>query len=748
MDESLNLVRDLALIFISAGIITLIFRALKQPLILGYIVAGFLVGPHFGLFPGLTNPENVEQWSEIGIIFLLFALGLEFSFKKLLKVGSSALITAGTIFAGMFVTGMLIGGAMGWSHMERIFLGGMLSMSSTTIIIKAFDDLGLKNKPFTNIVFGTLVVEDLLAVVLMVLLSTMAVSKQFAGGEMVMALLKLLFFLVLWFVVGMYLIPTLFKKGRRVMNEEMLVILSVGLCFGMVALATAAGFSSALGAFVMGSLLAETLEGERISHSIKSIKDLFGAIFFVSVGMMVDPAIIAQYWKPILILIAAVVIGIPLFATSGVLMAGQGLHSAVRSGFSMAQIGEFAFIIASLGKSLGVMADYIYPVVVAVSVITTFTTPYFIKLSEPFYGFISRKLPPKLFESLSEVRATSRSKASESQWRQLIKAYLVRMIPYNVMLVAVLFASNMFLDPFASEHFSHINPLLLKLICAAITLLVMTPFLYGMVTAAGKYKALYDGIWASSSAAGRGPLIAMSALKIFLAVSFVMAVVSHYFKPGLGIVILIAAIAAAIFILLRIFNKRTSTLESRFLENMRQKEEYQRQAAPVTTTIREKMDGHDICVENLKVSSDFKYAGKQLKDIPLRRDYGVNIVKITRGSNIINIPSASEYLSPADDILVVGTKTQVDAFKQSLQEDLALNTSGRSAVDVESFILTPTSLLAGKSLKMVDMRNSGCMLIGIERGQETYMNPEPDMVMQEGDVVWLVGEPDAIKLYK
>ncbi|MBQ7458441.1 MAG: cation:proton antiporter, partial [Bacteroidales bacterium] len=363
MDESLNLVRDLALIFISAGIITLIFRALKQPLILGYIVAGFLVGPHFGLFPGLTNPENVEQWSEIGIIFLLFALGREFSFKKLLKVGSSALITAGTIFAGMFVTGMAIGGAMGWSHMERIFLGGMLSMSSTTIIIKAFDDLGLKGKPFTNIVFGTLVVEDLLAVVLMVLLSTMAVSKQFAGGEMVMALLKLLFFLVLWFVVGMYLIPTLFKKGRRVMNEEMLVILSVGLCFGMVALATAAGFSSALGAFVMGSLLAETLEGERISHSIKSIKDLFGAIFFVSVGMMVDPAIIAQYWKPILILIAAVVIGIPLFATSGVLMAGQGLHSAVRSGFSMAQIGEFAFIIASLGKSLGVMADYIYPVV-------------------------------------------------------------------------------------------------------------------------------------------------------------------------------------------------------------------------------------------------------------------------------------------------------------------------------------------------------------------------------------------------
>ena len=748
MDESLNLVRDLALIFISAGIITLIFRALKQPLILGYIVAGFLVGPHFGLFPGLTRPETVEQWSEIGIIFLLFALGLEFSFKKLLKVGSSALITAGTIFAGMFVTGIAIGGALGWTHMERIFLGGMLSMSSTTIIIKAFDDLGLKGKPFTNIVFGTLVVEDLLAVVLMVLLSTLAVSKQFAGGEMVMALLKLLFFLVLWFVVGMYLIPTLFKKGRQVMNEEMLVILSVGLCFGMVALATAAGFSSALGAFVMGSLLAETLEGEHISVSIKSIKDLFGAIFFVSVGMMVDPAIIVQYWKPILILIVVVVVGIPLFATSGVLMAGQGLHSAVRSGFSMAQIGEFAFIIASLGKSLGVMADYIYPVVVAVSVITTFTTPYFIKLSEPFYGFISRKLPPKLFESLSEVRSSGRTQARESQWRQLVRAYFIRLIPYTVMLIAVVLASNLFLDPLAEDHLGHLAPWLRNTICAAVTLLVMAPFLYGMVIAYGKYKELYDSIWRGSSAAGRGPLIAMSALKIFLAVSFVVAVISHYFRPGIGLVILVASIAAAVFILLRVFNKRSSTLESRFLANMRQKDEYQRQTAPVTTTIREKMSGHDICVENLTVPSDFKYAGKLLRQIPLRQEYGVNIVKITRGSTIINIPSASEYLYPADGILVVGTVEKVEAFKKSLSEDVAPASGDTSAVEVESFALGGESLLTGKTLNMVDMRNSGCMLIGIERGEEIYMNPSPDMVMQQGDIVWLVGSPDAIKLYK
>ena len=459
MQEDLNIVKDLALIFISAGFITIIFRWLKQPLILGYIVAGFLVGKHSGIFPYAVGEGVVEQWAELGIIFLLFSLGLEFSFKKLMQVGSTALITAGTIFMGMFFTGMLVGDMMGWSAMERVFLGGMLSMSSTTIIIKAFDDLGLKKEPFTNVVFGALVVEDLLAILLMVLLSTFAVSQKFEGMEMLTNMGKLGFFLVFWFLVGIFLIPIFLKKAKKMLNEETLLILSVGLCFGMVVLARFAGFSSALGAFVMGSILGETIDGERIGKYLKGVKDLFGAIFFVSVGMMVDPAIIVEHWQPVLILTLVVVIGISFFATTGVLLAGKPIKVAVRSGLSMAQMGEFAFIIAGLGYSLGVMRGFIYPVVVAVAVITTFTTPYFIKLSAPFSEWIARNIPKKLDSVLSSYQKnnTYTDDTDQSGWRELIKYYSLRIVLYSVMLIAIIFASTSYLYPFLLEELSSFN---------------------------------------------------------------------------------------------------------------------------------------------------------------------------------------------------------------------------------------------------------------------------------------------------
>ena len=383
MGSELNLVADLAVILIAAGIFTVISRALKQPPILGYIIAGFLVSPHLGLLPAISSVESVEQWSEIGIIFLLFALGLEFSFKKLLKVGSSALITAGTNCIGMFMVGLTVGSVLGWSTMESLFLGGMMSMSSSSVIIKAFNDLGLKKKPYAPLVFGSLIVQDLIAVVLMVLLSTLAVSNRFSGSEMVWNLAKLAFFIILWFLVGIFVIPSLLKRARNYLNDEILLIISIGLCFGMVTLATAVGFSSALGAFVIGSILAETIEGEHIEHLVSGIKDLFGAIFFVSVGMMIDPAIIGQHWGTILVIALLAVGGIMTFITIGALLAGKSLDTAVHTGFSLAQLGEFGFILASLGVSLGVMRGFIYPVIIAVSVLTTFATPFMIKAADP-----------------------------------------------------------------------------------------------------------------------------------------------------------------------------------------------------------------------------------------------------------------------------------------------------------------------------------------------------------------------------
>ncbi|MCF0172963.1 MAG: cation:proton antiporter [Bacteroidales bacterium] len=748
MSENLHLVSDLALIFISAGIITLIFKALKQPLILGYIVAGFLIGPNFVLFPNITEPESVEQWSEIGIIFLLFALGLEFSFKKLIKVGSSALITAGTIFAGMFVTGFALGSLMGWSNIECIFLGGMLSMSSTTIIIKAFDDLGLKGKPFTGVVFGTLVVEDLLAVVLMVLLSTMAVSRSFAGGEMLMALAKLLFFLILWFVVGMFLIPTLLKKGRQIMNREMTVILSTGLCFGMVILANLAGFSSALGAFVMGSLLAETLDGERILDNIQSIKDLFGAVFFVSVGMMVDPAIIVQYWKPVLALILAVVICIPFFASLGILFAGKGLHCALRGGLSMAQIGEFAFIIAGLGRSLGVMADHVYPMVVAVSVITTFTTPYFIKLAEPLYGFISRRIPPKFAKLLAPAPAAIPSDSRKSEWRQMLLSYWIRIIVYTVLLVAIVTTSNIYLQPFVSGHVD--NATWCSIICAACTLCAMSPFLYGIVTSSKSHRERYHKIWLDSSTGGRWPMVALTVLRLFIAVTFVMAVIFHYFKLSLVLLILIAVIMLLVMVGVRRHGKYGNFLESRFMENLNQKEEHERNVSPISTSIAGKLSGQDIGTTNVTVSPNSKFAGKQLLYLPFRRDFGINVIKIIRGSKIINIPSAYEFIYPADTLVAVGTKSQIAEFQKAMEEDsrTPIPAGETVEVDLESFEITPNSMLCGKSLSMVDMRNSGCMMIGLTRGSESYMNPSPDMVVEEGDIVWIVGDKASREMFK
>lgn len=478
----MDLVLDLAIIMMAAGVFTVISKALKQPLILGYIVAGFIVGPHLGLFP--IGMESVEQWSEIGIIFLLFALGLEFSFKKLIKVGSSALVTAGVKCIGMFAVGILLGDIIGWTTMESIFLGGLLSMSSTTIIIKAYDDMGLKSRPHSTLLFGSLVFEDLIAVLLMVLLSTLAVSNRFAGGEMMLALAKLGFFIVLWFLVGIYLIPLLLKWAHRFLSDEILLISAIGLCFVMVVVAEGVGFSSALGAFVMGSILAETIEGERIEHLIGGIKDLFGAVFFVSVGMMVDPAVIGEYWLVILVITVASMIGILFFSSFGALLTGQGVKNSLHVGFSLAQLGEFAFIIAGLGCSLGVMRDFIYPVIIAVSVITTFTTPYMIKAADPVSDWVCSKLPKKLIERLEPSADANKkdSAAAQNEWKKLFKQFFTRLLVFGVLLAGVLLLSKYYLVGWLEGAFPSWSGTLRGWIAALVTVVAMSPFLIALVT--------------------------------------------------------------------------------------------------------------------------------------------------------------------------------------------------------------------------------------------------------------------------
>lgn len=403
MSEVAPLISDLATILIIAGIITVIFKWLGQPVIVGYIVAGIMAGPSISLFPTVSDQANIKIWADIGVIFLLFAIGLDFSFRKLISVGASAIFSTVIIVCGMMFLGYTAGNAMGFSHTSCIFLGGMLSMSSTAIVFKAFSDMGLLDQKFTGIVLGILIIEDVVAVIMMVVLSTLAVGKHFEGFEMLESILKLAAFLIFWSALGIYLIPTLLKRLNRFISNEILLTTSLGLCLGMVMIATKAGFSAALGAFVMGSLLAETDKAEEIAHIVQPVKDLFASVFFVSVGMMIDPAMIWEYAVPVFILTALVLCGQVLFGSFGVLLSGQPLKIAIQAGFSLAQVGEFAFIIASLGISLNVMDKYLYPVIVAVSVITTFLTPYMIRLSDPVYCFADRHLPQFLKDYLTHL---------------------------------------------------------------------------------------------------------------------------------------------------------------------------------------------------------------------------------------------------------------------------------------------------------------------------------------------------------
>ncbi|MDR1112587.1 MAG: cation:proton antiporter [Bacteroidales bacterium] len=566
MNNELHFITDLALILVSAGVITIIFKLLKQPLVLGYIVAGFLVGPHFSFFPTIISPASVHEWSEIGIIFLLFALGLEFSFKKLLSVGNTAFIT--TIIEILTVTGMgfLTGYLLGWSILESLFLGGMLAISSTTIIIKAFDDLGVKGQKFADITMVILILQDIVAIVMMVLLSGIAVSTHFSGMEMLYSIVKLVFFLVLWFVVGIAVLPNLFRAAKKYMNDETLLIIAIGLCFGMVVFAESVGFSAALGAFVMGSILCETVEGKHIERLIKGVKDLFGAIFFVSVGMMVDPHILQDYWGTILILTLITLVGKTIFSAGGALIAGESLQISLLTGFSLSQIGEFSFIIASVGITHGVLGDHIYGIIVAVSVITTFTTPYSIKAAMPTYRYLYRVLPDSMRKALDNYKLGVTAQRDHSDWKVIIRSSLGRTIIFSVLCFAVVFCSFQYLYPL----FPNKLPLLLhNTICASITLVALAPFLYGLMTNNNHVHQLYRKLWRTNQL-NRTMIVAWLLLRLFFAMLFVTIVLAKSYQFTKWVLVLIAIVIVLFIFFSKNMLHRYTRIEKNFFMNLNQ----------------------------------------------------------------------------------------------------------------------------------------------------------------------------------
>ena len=473
-----TLITDLTLITIYAGIITLIFKKLKQPTVLGYILAGIFAGPYFNFLPTVSDQQNLTIWADIGVIFLLFGLGLEFSFKKMMNVGKSAMITATVNILFMLFLGYNTGLLLGWSAIDSFFLGSMISMSSTTIIIKAFDDLNVKKQKFTDLVFGVLVVEDIVGILLLVLLPTIALGSTIDSQELALSTLKLVFFLVLCFVIGIYIVPTFLKKITGFLTDEMLLLITISLCFGMVLLATSSGFSSALGAFIMGSILAETEIIERIEKNIKPLKDFFGAVFFVSVGMMVNPAMFLEYAWPIFVITLIVIGGKVVFSCFGFIFSGQTLKTAVQGGFSLAQVGEFAFIIASLGMSIGVLDARVYPIIVAVSVITTFLTPMMIKSSEPAYRLLQKTLPASWNKYIEQNTASKENKHEEQLWQLLFKNYFSRLGLLAMILYTIIGLSGYFIKPFINTLLSGFPA---NLAVTVITLALMAPFLKALI---------------------------------------------------------------------------------------------------------------------------------------------------------------------------------------------------------------------------------------------------------------------------
>ncbi len=748
MSEELNLVRDLAVILISAGIFTIISRALKQPLILGYIVAGFLIGPSIGFFPGITSMESVHQWSEIGIIFMMFGLGLEFSFKKLMKSGSSSIITSACKLLGMFLIGYVIGQALGWTTMESIFLGGMLPMSSTMVVAKSYEEMGLKNKPYAGIVFGTLIIEDIVGIILMVLFSTMAVSAKFSGGELIGALSKLAFCLILWFLVGIYIIPTLLKKAKRFLNDEILLIVSIGLCFGMVALAESMGFSSALGAFIMGSILAETIESEHIEKLVCPIKDLFGAIFFVSVGMMVSPDVIAHNWGVILLLVVVLLVFDSIFVTAGVLLAGRGLNNAIHTGLSLAQMGEFGFIIASVGVGLGVVSDFIYPVIIAVFVISNLIAPFVIKSATPLYNILEKKLPESVLAKVEEDQSQNpvSTNAETGEWKTLLKAYFTRIIIYGVVIIAINMLSRHLLEPFVNNFLSSWSELLRSLIVTVITLLAMGPFLYGMGISSGSINTSARKLL-KAKPSNKWPVITLTLLRTFLVVGIIISVIASHFDLA-GWTAILLLLGGAVFILIgRNYLKQSNNIEKNFFNNFNGKEIQERKNAAVQTSVQNTLAGYDVHLEQFEVPADSSLVGQKLKDIPIRQSSGANIIEIHRGKRSIIIPKSDETIYPYDKLLAVGSSQQIHLLKDMFTQTPAAE-SHMDEFKVTCITVDKDSQLYGKTLRGASLRDYKCMVISVLRGEDFITNPKADFHFEPGDKVWLAGEKSACEWIK
>lgn len=737
-----HLITDLSYILIVASFVTIVFKRLKQPLVLGYIVAGFLAGPHMPYTPSISDNSSIGDWSEIGVIFLMFSLGLEFSFKKIVKMGMRPILSAMLVMTCMMSVGITVAMLFGWSSMDRLFLGGMLAMSSTTIIYKAFDDMNLRSKPFAGNVLSVLILEDILGILLMVVLSAMAVSRRFEGTELLHSLFQLGFFLLLWFLVGVYLIPLLLRRYRKYINGETLLVVCVGLCFFMVVMAHKVGYSPAFGAFMMGSILAETVEAERIEHTVSSLKDLFGAIFFVSVGMLVEPMVLVEYWLPVLVITLAVIFGQMVFGSMSFLVTGHSMEDSVKSGFSLVQIGEFAFIIAALGQTLGVTGSFLYPVVVAVSIVTTFFTPYIIRLSDPVCQRINDILPYKLSNKL-ESRGRSRRQEPPvvtlaTEWKSLMRIVVLQTVSYLTICVAIILFSFSIILPISRQLFTHWPG---NIVCGTLTFLAVSPCIRPIVMRKNhSSEALYIR---SHGHSGLFWLLVLGKIMVGCGVVYyILNFLSPFWWPW-------HVVASFALVVTVIRSKRIKLvsirMERTFRQNLKSREQQ-------SVSYGRRLKGGDLQLSTISIPKESKWGGKTLSQLHFGRTDHIHVAAIIRGSQRINIPGGSNRIYPGDVVEIVSDEAGINAFRHRVQSDVWQPGEQKQVHDrlyLINLTLSATSPLCGHTLVDVDFRTKyHCMVVGVEDKEGMLQVTHAQRQFQEGDILWVVGEDADLSLLK
>ncbi len=746
MAELAPMIQDLALILVMAGIVTIIFKKLKQPLVLGYIMAGFLVSPHMPYTASVADQENVHLWADIGVMFLLFSLGLDFSFKKILKMGASPIISTVTIIFCMMMLGIVVGHVFDWSQMDCIFLGGMLAMSSTTIIYKAFDDLGLRQQQFAGLVMSVLILEDILAIVMMVMLSAIASGNNPDGGQMLGSVMKIGFFLILWLVVGIFAIPLFLRRVRKLINSEVLLIVSLGLCCAMAVFSTKVGFSSAFGAFIMGSILAETIEAERIEKLVEPVKNLFGAIFFVSVGMLVDPQILVQYALPIAALVLTILIGQSIFGSVAFMLGGESLKSAMRCGFSMAQIGEFSFIIASLGLSLGVISDFLYPVVVAVSVITTFLTPYMIRLATPAYSALEHRLPSRIIKMLNHLSMSHPDTTEKSLWRSLLTQMAVNTIVYSILTTAIIALMFSLVLPVARQMLPgwelhwYANA-----ITGVLTVLVISPFLRAMVMKKN-HSEEWKALWNESNR-NRLPLLFTILVRVIIAVNFIFYICNYLSRFSSAVMITLGVVAVVLMVASRSVKQRSILLERLFINNLRSRDIEAQVHGRKRPLYEGKLLDRDIHIADFEVPSNSMWMGSTLKQLNLGRKYGVHVSSILRGGRRLNIPDGDYVIFPGDHLQVIGSDEQLAKLGEALKQEIfsAEHEIEQREMKLRQLIIGIDSPFVGKTLEESGIRSLySCMVVGLEEGKENLSPVKPKRRFEEGDIIWVVGEQESL----